>query len=268
MQKRDDGSYLFSPTDLVNFLGCSHSTVLDIREFSETLVRDEVSESDKLLRRMGEEHEAAFLQSLKDEGKTVAEIARDGSLANRSRRTKEAMRKGADVVYQAALLGENWAGYADFLVKTNKPSDLGEFSYEATDTKLARHPQVKHLIQLGVYSTLLATLQGTQPNQAQLVFGDGTRTSFLVGDVAAYVHRAMQRLEDFAASLPSGSYPQPCSNCSTCHWKETCAAQWQKDDHLSWLPISGEVRQPSWNGRVWLQSPPWPHCLPKPASPT
>ena len=114
MQQRDDGSYLFSPTDLVNFLGCSHSTVLDIRSFSEKLKEDEVSESDKLLHRKGDEHEAAYLASLKKEGKRVAEIPKDGPLAERFRMTKEAMRKGADVVFQAALLGDNWAGYADW----------------------------------------------------------------------------------------------------------------------------------------------------------
>jgi predicted RecB family nuclease len=233
MQRREDGSYLLSPTDLVNFLGCSHAIVLDLRAFSESLKRDEVSDSEKLLRRKGEEHEAAYLQGIKDAGKTVAEIAKDISLADRSRLTKEAMRKGADVVYQAALLGENWGGYADFLVKTNRPSALGAFSYEATDTKLARHPRVKHIIQLGVYSSLLVIRQGTQPEQSHLVLGDSSIASFLVSDFAAYVRHAMQRLEDFAASPPSGSYPEPCSHCSTCHWKETCATQWQKDDHLS-----------------------------------
>lgn len=86
MQKRDDGSYLFSPTDLVNFLGCSRSTVLDIRSFSEPLEHDEVSDSEKLLRRKGEEHEAAYLQSLKNDGKTVADIAKDISLADQSPR--------------------------------------------------------------------------------------------------------------------------------------------------------------------------------------
>jgi len=233
MQKRDDGSYLFSPTDLVNFLGCSHSTVLDLRAFSEPLERDEVSESDKLLHRKGEEHEAAYLQSLKSAGKNVAEMPKHGTLADRSRMGIEAMQKGVDVVYQAILLGQNWAGYADFLAMTNKPSKLGQFGYEAIDTKLARHAQVKHLVQLGVYSSLLAMRQGTQPEGCHIALGDGTTASFLVSDSASYVRHAMKRLEDFAASPPSDSYPEPCSHCSTCHWKETCAAQWQKDDDLS-----------------------------------
>ena len=233
MQKRDDGSYLFSPTDLVNFLGCSHAIVLDIKAFSETLKRDEVSDSDKLLRQKGDEHEAAYLQSLKNDGKTVAEIAKDISIADRSRLTKEAMRKGADVVYQAALLGENWGGYADFLVKSNRPSTLGAFSYEATDTKLARHPKVTHLIQLGVYSNLLANRQGTTPAQSHIVLGDCRQVSFSVGDFASYIRHAQQRLEDFAGSPPADSYPEPCAHCSTCHWQETCTAQWKNDDHLS-----------------------------------
>jgi uncharacterized protein len=233
MQQRDDGSYLFSPTDLVNFLGCSHSTVLDIKSFSEKLKEDDVSESDKLLRRKGDEHEAAYLASLKKEGKRVAEIPKDAPLAERFRMTKEAMRKGADVVFQAALLGGNWGGYADFLVKTNSPSALGPFSYEATDTKLARHARAKHLIQLGVYSSLLALRQDKLPAQAHLVLGDNSTASFVVNDFTSYVHHAMQRLEEFAASPPAESYPEPCSHCTSCHWKDTCAAKWNDDDHLS-----------------------------------
>jgi len=112
-------------------------------------------------------------------------------------------------------------------------ANMGAFGYEASDTKLARHPQVKHLIQLSVYSSLLVIRQGTQPERSHLVLGDRSEASFLVSDFASYVRHAMHRLEDFAVSPPSDSYPEPCSHCSTCHWKETCAAQWQKDDHLS-----------------------------------
>ena len=233
MQQRDDGSYLFSPTDLVNFLGCSHSTVLDIRSFSEKMKEDEVSESDKLLRLKGDEHEAAYLARLKKEGKRVAEIPKDAPLAEKFRMTKEAMRKGADVVFQAALLGDNWGGYADFLVKTSSSSALGPFSYEATDTKLARHARSKHLIQLGVYSSLLAIRQEKLPAQAHLVLGDNSTASFAVKDFNSYVHHAMQRLEDFAASPLANSYPEPCSHCTSCHWKDTCAIKWNDDDHLS-----------------------------------
>ena len=52
--------------------------------------------------------------------------------------TLQAMRDGVDVIYQAVLLGDRRLGYADFLRRVEKPSDLGAWSYEVWDTKLAR----------------------------------------------------------------------------------------------------------------------------------
>lgn len=233
MQQRDDGGFQFYPTDLNNFLGCSHSTILDIRAFTEALKHDAESKSEALLRRKGDEHEAAYLESLKSAGKRVAEISKDTGPADRLRLTKEAMRKGADIVYQAALRDDKWGGFADFLVKVAHPSSLGDFSYEVTDTKLARTPRVKHVIQLGVYSHLLTQLQGLQPAQTHLVLGDNSIASFAVNDCAYYVKHAMRRLEDFAAKPPPESYPTPCAHCESCHWKENCGARWESDDHLS-----------------------------------
>lgn len=233
MQQHDNGSYVFSPTDLVNFLGCSHSTILDIRSFTQKMDKCGVSESDMLLRRKGDEHEAAYLASLKMSGKRVAEIPKHASPIERVRITKEVMRKGADIIFQAALLNGNWIGFADFLIKTATPSSLGPYSYEVTDTKLARHVRAKHLVQLGVYASLLASYQDKRPAQTYVVLGDNSTASFSVDDYFSYVQHAMQRLQDFAASPPAESYPEPCSHCASCHWQEVCATKWKDDDHLS-----------------------------------
>ena len=53
--------------------------------------------------------------------------------------TLAAMRAGADVIYQATFFDGRWRGHADFLVRVEVPSDLGPWSYEVWDTKLARH---------------------------------------------------------------------------------------------------------------------------------
>jgi hypothetical protein len=42
--------------------------------------------------------------------------------------TKEALLSGDDVINQAALQAGSWGGYADFLMRVNTPSALGEFS--------------------------------------------------------------------------------------------------------------------------------------------
>jgi uncharacterized protein len=233
MQRRPDGSYLFSPTDLVNFLGCYHAIVLDLRSFSEQLEADDPSETDILLQRKGLAHEASYLRTLRDQGKTVAEISTNLPAAERVRRTLDALRAGTDVVYQAALLEGQWGGFADFLIKTQRPSDLGDFSYEVIDTKLAKSPDAKHVVQLCVYSDLLATIQGVMSLQTHLVLGDGGRVSFRVEDFAYYVRHARRRFELFANSPPANSYPDPCSHCLYCRWHARCSAQWEQDDHLS-----------------------------------
>ncbi len=80
------------------------------------------------------EQEAAYLQQLKDEGKTVVEIPKDRYLQDRTNLTLEVMQSGADVIYHAAFFAPPWRGDADFLIKCNTHSNLGDFSYEVLAT--------------------------------------------------------------------------------------------------------------------------------------
>jgi uncharacterized protein len=233
MQQSQPRRFVFSPTDLVNFLGCHHASYLDRLSFLQDLAPDDDSESDRLIQQRGLEHESDYLQTLISQGKSVVQIPSDLPYAERLARTKVAVASGVDVIYQAALLVSQWAGYADFLIRIHTPSALGNFSYEVTDTKLARHPEAKHLIQLCVYSDLLASLQGAAPKMTHLVLGDGRQESFRLKDYAYYVRHAQRRLEAFAWLPPGDSYPLPCAHCEHCHWEKHCTTQWQKDDHLS-----------------------------------
>lgn len=232
MHAQNDGRYRFSPTDLVNFLGCAHATVLDLRALTEPIPDIDESEHDKLLRQKGDEHEMAFLNKLRAEGRQIIEIPRTASSSERRKLTDAAMSDGAEVIFQAALADDRWAGYADFLIRVEGSSALGSYHYEALDTKLARHPQVKHLIQLGVYSLLLQRRQELAPRHAHLVLGDQRTETFRVADFTAYVHHAMRRLEAFAEQPPADSYPEPCAHCGLCRWNSVCTDQWENDNHL------------------------------------
>jgi uncharacterized protein len=239
-----DGDLLFSPTDLVTFLGCAHATFLDRRHASEPRGPRTFSEADQLLARKGLEHEAAYLQSLKDAGKSVTEIPKGAGFAEQIERTEDAMRSGADVIYQAALVHDRWGGLADFLMKADPPSKLGPFSYEPLDTKLARSPKPEHIIQLGVYAGLLAAWQGVAPRQIHVALDGGKNESFREQDFAAYVRHARLRLELFADDPPADSYPQPCAHCTHCHWREQCEERWKRDDHLSLVAnVQGPQRE-------------------------
>ena len=58
------------------------------------------------------------------------------------------MRAGADVIYQATFFDGRWRGHADFLLRVDTPSDLGAWSYEVADAKLARRVKAAAVLQM------------------------------------------------------------------------------------------------------------------------
>ncbi len=233
MQKLAPNQYLYSPSDLVQFLNCNHNIVLTLRSFSEQMEKAEESATNKLLQKKGFAHEAAYLAKLKGEGKRVVEIPKEPKLHERVELTKKALQSGADVVYQGVLYNGKWRGDADFLIRVETPSALGDFSYEVLDTKLARHAEAKHIIQLCAYNDLLEQLQGVRPQQLHLYLGNETLVSFKADDFYYYYQHAKTRFEQFVATPPADSYPEPCEFCSFCQWKDNCEAKWEADDHLN-----------------------------------
>ena len=233
MQNRDSGR-LYAATDLVNFLECEHVTSLDLRHLDSPLPLAEVDESTQLIQQKGYEHEGAYVQHLHDQGLTVVDIAEGNkSLEAKVAATLEAMRAGVEVVFQATLLQGNLAGFADFLVRVPRPSLLGDYSYEVSDTKLSRSPKAKFLVQLSFYSKLLAVVQGIAPQSMHLVLGDRTQKTYRCADYAHYFEALLQR---FLARMEEGgktTYPEPCNHCDVCRWSHLCKQQWLDDDHLN-----------------------------------
>ena len=82
------------------------------------------------------------------------------------------MRDGVDVVYQGVLASDGWRGQADFLMRVETPSALGAWSYEALDTKLARHAKPAYILQLCFYSEQLARIQGREPAHIHVLLGN------------------------------------------------------------------------------------------------
>ena len=153
MQQYGNDQILYSPSDLVTFLGCHHANFLDVKALSEDIDKAEANTTAQLLQQKGLEHEAAYLQQLKDEGRSVVEIPKDRNLEDHTQLTLEAMQSGADVIYQAVFFAPpkekiGLRGDADFLIKCDTPSNLNYFSYEMLDTKLARAAEPKHIMQL------------------------------------------------------------------------------------------------------------------------
>ena len=87
------------------------------------------------------------MQKLKDEGNSICEIDPNLPINDRIDKTIKALKDGYDVIYQAVLKNDNWQGFADFLIKCDTPSNLGNYSYEVLDTKLGKKAEAKYIIQ-------------------------------------------------------------------------------------------------------------------------
>ncbi|WP_182657441.1 TM0106 family RecB-like putative nuclease [Stenotrophomonas lacuserhaii] len=233
MRKLGD-EVIFSATDVVNFLECEHLTSLDRINLEAPLERSPEDPTMRLIQEHGTRHEQQYLASLHDGGKTIVDVSEQGAgLDHQVAATRQALADGPEVVYQAALRDGVFAGYADFLERVDRPSDLGAFSYEVVDTKLSKSPKAKYLVQLAFYSSILAKWQGRMPEAMHVVLGDGTRLTYRVADYIRYYYTLQARFLEAQLRDTNATYPAPCAKCAQCSWSGLCEQVWERDDHLS-----------------------------------
>src|SRR5436190_1811770 len=215
MQLRD-GHLWLSPSDLSAHLACPYLTRLELEaargERSRPHGRDKLAD---LVAKKGDEHEAAFLADLQADGRQVVEIPFDDrDFAQAHAQTEAAMRTGADVIYQATFSRDGWRGRADFLIRVDEPSpNLGPWSYEVWDTKLARSAKPAAVLQLTFYSQEVERIQGRLPERLHVVPGTMIVETYRPGDFAAFLRTAQARLRAYLDQLPE-TYPWPCQHCS------------------------------------------------------
>ena len=226
---------LHSASDLNAFLGCRHAAALNLRKLKNPAALPERAIDDEtavLIQDAGHNHEARYLEQLRDAG-DIIEISSRESLEIQAQATIEAMRSGAAHIYQATFLDLPWHGFADFLRRVETPSALGGHSYEVIDTKLARTPSPKHVLQLALYSEMIGKVQNLPPQAMHLVLGNGAEASFRRAEFEHILHAAQVRYLSFIAAGAGESVAEPCGSCALCGWREVCSAQWEADDHLS-----------------------------------
>lgn len=230
-----NGERLYSASDIVAFLECEHSISLALRSFADPVPKNEgEDEQAELVAAKGVAHEQRYVSTLREQGRSFVDVTEAGaSPHSRAQRTEEAMRAGVDVIYQATLLHGEYLGYADFLVKVDRPSKFGCYSYEVEDTKLARSVRGKFIVQLAFYSWMLAWTQDAVPEMMHVVLGSGRRESYRVADYARYFQSVLSRFIDRVQAGPADTYPEPCEKCALCVYSDYCGEQRERDDHLS-----------------------------------
>ena len=244
MQKIGDKDFLFSPSDLTSFLGCRHSTYIS---YKSKMAKDDTSifvkeiptsANDELIQTKGYEHEAEYLQTLKDSGLKIVEVEKNDDLQVRADKTIEALKSGADIVFQAVFYDHPWRGDADFLRKIDKPSALGDFSYEVVDTKLARSVAGSHIIQCCAYSEMLEKIQGIPSENIHIVLGDKTEASFKLKDYQYYYEYCKKSFEQYMdylmglTDLNDLSLVEECQGGKYCDCDEHYAELHEDERHL------------------------------------
>jgi uncharacterized protein len=233
---RSTGDRLFlSPSDLANYLGCAYLTTLELEVAravrSKPHPRDDIAD---LVAQKGDLHEAAYLEELKARREVVEiDLGEPIDFDGAATRTAQAMRDGAEVIYQAVFSRGGWRGLADFVIRVDEPSDLGGWSYEAWDTKLARSAKPAAVLQLVFYSQEIGHIQGRLPERLHVVPGTGLVETYRPGDFDAFFRTAQRRLAAHLASPPADLYPWPVDHCSRCDFIPVCAERWKEDDHLT-----------------------------------
>jgi uncharacterized protein len=232
-----DGRVVYAASDLNDYLACPHRVALRLEALAAGRSAPDNDPTAEIIARKGEAHERRQLERFVAEGRSVTRIALDEGSPTALMRavdaTREAMRRGDGVIYQAAFLNEDWSGRADFLVRVEVPSALGAWSYEVADTKLALREKPPFLVQLCVYAELVAAVQGTYPPVVRALFGDGSETAYDPMQYLPYVRVAKRRFAAAVAGLRADAVPDRIEACGHCAWTANCDDVRRRADHLS-----------------------------------
>ncbi len=234
--KKENNKICLSAGDLSKHLGCRFLTQLDWA-YAEERIQKKIYKDITLeaFQIRGLQHEEAYLKLLEKQGLSVLELGE-----NRSQKsTISSMRKGYDIIAQATLSDENWLGRADILKKVALPSNWGDWSYEVVDTKLSQETKAGTILQLCLYSDLLANLQGIEPTFMTVVAPGFLTTKYPFKKYSAYFRTLRNSLLETIAQSPidlnhpEKIYPNPVPQCDFCDWKMSCKKKRRDDDDLS-----------------------------------
>jgi predicted RecB family nuclease len=232
-----DKEVSLAATDLANYLSCPHLTGLDLRLAKKEIVAPSWDNPHlEVLRQRGLEHEKAYVESLRTKGFSIMDLSGEGE-DEASQSTFAAMKSGTQAIVQAGLSHGEWRGRADVLLRVDRPeraSLLCNWSYEVADCKLACETKAETILQLCLYSELVAGLQGLEPERFHVIRPKVgfEPESYRLAAFAAYYRVVKRALQDAVKARTQDTYPDPVDHCEICRWWKECDGQRRSDDHL------------------------------------
>src|SRR6185437_15638867 len=241
------GNLILSATDVANHLSCRHLTTLNLLLAKRELPAPAWENPHlRVLQERGLEHERAYVTSLRDRGLEIEDLsgAPDQVAANV---TRAAMARGVPVIVQGRLAVDGWQGRPDVLVRVEKPSRLGAWSYEIVDCKLARETKAETILQLCLYSELVAQEQGIEPDFVHVIRPGSNfqPESWRLTSFAAYFRLVRRSLLEAvgAARSPDATHPDKVSHCDICRWWRRCDGQLRHEDSTAFVAGASRLQR-------------------------
>jgi uncharacterized protein len=232
MYKKDQ-NLIFSPSDLTLHMESPFASWMErfsVECPNRVPAKDDADAMMGLLQDKGGEHEHKVLLELEKEGLSIANI--EGS-TDKVAATLEAMRSGADIIFQAALAKGSFKGHADFLRKVAGKSLLGDYHYEVWDTKLSKSLKPYFVIQLCCYAEMLEQAQGRRPENITVVLGNREHERLRTNDYYYYYQSLKQAFLTDQNGFDAGVQPDPADSKSWGSWSKYAEQLLQEADHLS-----------------------------------
>ena len=176
------GSVVYSPSDLITFIESEYASWMDrlYLEQPDCALPDKTDDQGLMIMAAGIAHEIQVLEMLAAETSITHIPSGDGRRAA----TLRAMENGAPVIYQAYLEREPFMGLADFLIRVEGASSLGNYHYEVWDSKLGQSMKPHYAVQLCCYAEMLAGVQGQLPTSIGIFLANGEHRR-LLGEVTS-----------------------------------------------------------------------------------
>lgn len=229
--RRKNGELIFSPSDLTRFNESPFASWMERFDLDHpgTLQKDAATDEITLFQQAGFAHERKFIEQLRLEGKDIVEINTASRDRDKIAETLQAIQDKREIICQAYLALAPFAGFADFLVRSETEPDM----YEVWDAKLAKSPKPYFLLQLCCYAEMLEPVLGKRPALLAVVLGNGQIQRFRTDDYFFYYQRvkdaflAQMNQFDSEAEAP---FPDP--RCDHGAWTSKAEEILLAKDHL------------------------------------
>ena len=227
----------YSPSDLVRFVKSPFASWMARHEIEvpdSGIKRDPQSPLMAHLAELGAKHEASVGEAFASLGLRVVTIDPESRNEDaKYEKTLAVMAEGADVICQALLRKPPFRGYADFLVRCDEPSKLGNYSYEVWDAKLAREVKPEFAVQLCCYSEMLEAMQGLLPKYCSVALGNNKQERLEVSEYFYFYLDVKDKFLAQQADFDARHMPDPFKFADHSDWSGYVERFRQERDHLS-----------------------------------